>query len=89
MGVFCVYFLIQLDWVEDSGLQVWVERVELCPIMHIAPDLQTCSKLGVRSFEDKNRVLEFNYQKMNTFESVQCSKEWCSMNNLVNLVKAF
>ena len=28
----------------------------------------------VRSFEPKNRVLEFDYQKMNMFMSVQCSK---------------
>ena len=30
--------------------------------------------LDVCSFEAKNRVLEFNYQKMTSFESVRCSK---------------
>ena len=28
----------------------------------------------VRSIEAKNRVLEFNYQNMNMFEYIQCSK---------------
>ena len=28
----------------------------------------------VRSFEAKNRVFEFDYQQMNTFEFVRCSK---------------
>ena len=32
----------------------------------------------VRSFKAKNRVFEFNYQKMNMFESVRCSKKRCS-----------
>ena len=31
-------------------------------------------KFDVRSFEAKNRVFEFDYHKMNTFEFVQCSK---------------
>ena len=29
----------------------------------------------VRSFEAKNRVFKFDYQKMNMFESVRCSKK--------------
>ena len=29
----------------------------------------------VLSFEVKNRVFEFDYQKMNMFESVKCSKK--------------
>ena len=32
------------------------------------------AKFDVRSFEAKNRVFEFNYHKMNTFEFVRCSK---------------
>ena len=32
------------------------------------------SKFDVRSFEAKNRVFEFDYQQMNTFEFVRCSK---------------
>ena len=50
------------------------------------------SKFYVRSFEAKNRVFEFNYEKINMFECVWCSKNdvgVCSMNNLVNLVKDF
>ena len=42
-------------------------------------------------FEAKNRVFEFDYQMMNMFESVWCSKNnvrVCSMSDLVNLVKA-
>ena len=41
-------------------------------------------------FEAKNRVFEFDYQNMNTFESIQCLKndgQVCLMCNLVNLVK--
>ena len=34
----------------------------------------TTFEFDVRSFEAKNRVFEFDYQKMNTFESVQCQK---------------
>ena len=33
------------------------------------------SMFDVRSFEAKNRVFEFDYQKMNMFEFVQCSKK--------------
>jgi len=33
------------------------------------------SKFDVRSFEAKNRVFEFDYHKMNTFEFVRCSKK--------------
>ena len=33
------------------------------------------SKFDVRSFEAKNWVFEFEYQKMNTFEFIQCSKK--------------
>ena len=36
--------------------------------------MTVCSKFYVRSFKAKNRVLEFNYQKMTSFESVRCSK---------------
>ena len=32
------------------------------------------SKFDVRSFEAQNRVFEFDYQKMNTFKFVRCSK---------------
>ena len=32
------------------------------------------SMFHVRLFEAKNRVFQFNYQKMNMFESIQCSK---------------
>ena len=32
------------------------------------------SKFDVRSFKAKNRVFKFDYQKMNKFKSVQCSK---------------
>ena len=32
------------------------------------------SKFDVRSFEAKNRVFKFDYQKMNMFEFVRCSK---------------
>ena len=42
-------------------------------------------------FEGKNRVFEFNCQKMNIFEFIQCLKNnfrACLMNDLVNLVKA-
>ena len=39
-------------------------------------------KLDVSSFKAKNRVFEFDYQKMNTFESIWCSKKWSS--NLFN-----
>ena len=35
------------------------------------------SKFDVRSFEAKNRVFEFDYQKINTFEFVRCSKNLC------------
>ena len=34
---------------------------------------EKCSKFDARSFEAKNRVFEFDYQKMNTFKSVRCS----------------
>ena len=33
------------------------------------------SMFGVRSFKAKNRVFKFDYQKMNTFEFVQCWKQ--------------
>ena len=33
------------------------------------------SMFDIRSFEAKNRVFEFDYQKMNTFEFVQCSEK--------------
>ena len=45
----------------------------------------------VRLLEVKNREFEFDYQMMNMFESVWCSKNnvrVCSMSDLVNLVKA-
>ena len=32
------------------------------------------SKFDVRSFEDTNRVFEFDHLQMNTFEFVRCSK---------------
>ena len=32
------------------------------------------SKFDVRSFEAKNRVFEFDYQKMNTLEFIPCLK---------------
>ena len=35
---------------------------------------RTMFEFKVCSFEAKNRVFEFNYQKMNTFEFVRCSK---------------
>ena len=34
----------------------------------------TMFEFDVRLFEAKNRVFEFDYQKMNMFEFVQCSK---------------
>ena len=49
-----------------------------------------CLKFDVRSLEAKNSMFEFDYQKMNKLESIQCSKidvRVCSMNNLVKLVK--
>ena len=33
------------------------------------------SMFDVRSFEAKNRVFEFDYQKVNTFEFVRCLKK--------------
>ena len=33
------------------------------------------SKFDVRSFDGKNRVFEFDYQKMNMFKSFRCSKK--------------
>ena len=42
-------------------------------------------------FEVKNKVFKFNYQQMNTFEFVKCSKKYVrvsSIGNLLNLVKA-
>ena len=50
------------------------------------------SDYDVRSFEAKNRVVEFDYQRMNTFVSVACSKNdvrACLTNNLVYQAKAF
>ena len=43
--------------------------------MLLGSDVEIYSKLGVRSFEAKNRVIEFDSQKMNTFESVRCLKK--------------
>ena len=54
--------------------------------------VELSSKFNDQSFEAKNRESEFDYQKMNTFESVRCSKNdvrVCLMNDLENLVKAF
>ena len=45
--------------------------------------------VNVHSFKAKNRRFEFEYWKMNTFESVRCSKNdvWvCSISNSANLV---
>ena len=36
--------------------------------------VEQCWKFDVRSFEGKNRVFEFDFQWMNTFEFVRCSK---------------
>ena len=36
------------------------------------------SKFDVGLFEAKNRVFKFNYQKMNTFDSVPYLKTLCS-----------
>ena len=36
--------------------------------------------INVRSFKAKNWVFELEYQRMNTFESVQCWEKWCSIN---------
>ena len=47
-------------------------------------------KFDVRSFEAKNRVFEFDYHKMNTFEFVDVRKNdvrVSSMSDLVNVVK--
>ena len=41
--------------------------------------VELCLKFDVQSFEAKNRVFELDYQKMNTFEFVQCSKNRCSI----------
>ena len=43
----------------------------------------------VRPFEAKTRLFKFDHEWMNTFELVQCSKNYvrvCLMSNLVNLV---
>ena len=45
------------------------------------------SMFDVRSFYAKNRMFEFDYQKMNTFKSVRFSKNdvgVCSINNSAN-----
>ena len=44
--------------------------------------VELSSKFDVRLFMAKNRVFKFDHQKMNTFESIRCSKNgvWvCSM----------
>ena len=49
-------------------------------------------KFHVRSSEAKNRVFEFDYQKMNTFESVGYWKnhvQICLISNSVNIAKYY
>ena len=44
-----------------------------------------------RSFEARDRVFEFDYEKLNKFKFVQCSKNdvlVCLISSLVNLVRA-
>ena len=41
---------------------------------YVLANFGLCSKFNVQLFEAKNRVFEFDYQKMNMFEFVRCSK---------------
>ena len=40
--------------------------------------VKLCSKFDVPKFKAINKGLQFDYQNMNMFNSVQCSKKWCS-----------
>ena len=55
-----------MQWLTESKGELKVHYVVMGRIM-----------FKVRSLESKNRVFEFDYQKMNMFESVWCSKKWC------------
>ena len=67
---------ITIRWTRSSSFDVRKNDVRVSSMSNLVNVVKTVlgSKFDVRSFEAKNRVFEFYYQQMNTFEFVRCSK---------------
>ena len=67
-------------WTSSSLLDVWKNDVRVSSKSNFVNLVKALLglKFNVWSFEAKNRVFEFDYHKMNTFEFVRCSKKWYS-----------
>ena len=77
---FCSYFKelfgISTELHFPSLLSKDILTWKCCVNVYFLAMVKICSRFEIQLFEAKNRVFEFDYQTINTFEYVPCSKNY-------------